>query len=366
MRIDIIYLVPDLIGPRGGIARYCQNVCRVLSRASLQTSVLVLRDGKENREEAQSFFPGIDYHAFNCSHMSFVTAALKMAFTQRPRLIIVGHPNFSGLGEFMRRISGAPTVVFVYGIDVWRMLPMHVQFGMQRADRIISISNFTIRKALEYGCIKISDEKIRVLHNCLDPIFEQPIKKTRDNETLSLLTVARINHEDRYKGHDIVIKSIPGIIKKYSQLCYDVVGDGDNKSEIEKLAIRMGIDKIVNFHGLVSEKELLDIYSKASIFIMPSRKEGFGFVFLEAMANKLPIIAGNQDATPEVVVDRENGLLVNPTSENEITQAMDQLLGDAQLRMRMGEKGVNRVKKHFSFRLYEEKMLKYLSELNVL
>ncbi len=93
---------------------------------------------------------------------------------------------------------------------------------------------------------------------------------------------------------------------------------------------------------------------------MPSHSEGFGFVFLEAMAYGLPIIGGNVDATPEVVIDGETGLLVNPSSVDEITCTASRLLGDMQLRERMAKAGMEHVQSKFSFNNFKQTLYQYL------
>jgi len=125
----------------------------------------------------------------------------------------------------------------------------------------------------------------------------------------------------------------------------------------------VGVAEVVRFHGTVSETILRKHYAQASLFIMPSRAEGFGFVFLEAMTQGLPAIGGNMDATPEVIVDGETGLLVMPTSVDEIVEAVSRLLRDDELRLRMGEAARRHVARKFSYQGFRRQLFEELSGL---
>lgn len=363
MKPGLLYLVPDLLAPPGGIARYCRLVSRALLDAGVQFTVIALHDRPNPSRQAAASFEGMDYHACSGSRAQFVTSSLRCVRAQRPRLVLVGHPNFSGLGDLARRLARAPMAVFIYGVDVWQPLPPLARRSLQTAEQVISISRFTAQKAI--ACNGLAPDRLRILHNCLDPVFDHAPNPPAPDGQLSLLTVARISEAERYKGHEYVLRALPALLSAFPHLTYDVVGDGEGRPALERLVADLGVAQAVSFHGLVSEVELLRLYGRASVFIMPSAREGFGFVFLEAMAHGLPVIGGNQDATPEVVVNGETGLLVEPVSVEQITQAAGQLLADADLRRRIGRAGRKRVEEHFSYGRFQATLGQYLAELGV-
>ncbi len=178
-----------------------------------------------------------------------------------------------------------------------------------------------------------------------------------------MLTVARLSIQEQYKGHDYVIRALPILLARFPDLVYHIIGGGSWRPQLEKLAAQENVSEAVHFHGIVSEEELHRLYAEASLFIMPSRGEGFGFVFLEAMAQGTPVIGGNVDATPEVIADGETGYLVNPTSVEAIVAAASRLLGDETLRRRMGQAGRRRVEQEFSFSQFQRQLVSYLSEI---
>lgn len=361
MKPGLLYLVPDLFAPPGGIARYCRLVSRALLDAGVRLTVIALHDHSSPDEQAVAGFEGMEYHACSGSRAQFGASTLRLALEQRSRLVLVGHPNFSGLGDLARRLARAPMAAFIYGVDVWRPLPPLTRHGLQTAEQVISISRFTAQKAI--SCNGLAPDRLRILHNCLDPVFDHAPNPPAQDGRLSLLTVARISEAERYKGHEYVLRALPGLLSAFPHLTYDVVGDGEGRPGLERLAADLGVAQAVRFHGIVSEEELFRLYGRASVFIMPSAREGFGFVFLEAMAHGLPVIGGNQDATPEVVQNGETGLLVEPSSVEQIVEATSRLLADVGLREQMGQAGRKRVQTWFSYPAFQARLLSYLNEL---
>jgi phosphatidylinositol alpha-1,6-mannosyltransferase len=356
----LLYLVPDLLGPAGGIGRYCRLVCRALLEAAFPLAVIALRDPQTTVPSMNPVAAGGEYWPCHGSHRALALRASKEAMQRSPGTVLVGHPNFAPLGWFLAHLTGARMVTFVYGIDVWEPLPPLRRWALQRSDRIVAISRFTARKAEEAN--QVSDEKVCILHNCLDPGFEHQLGQDARSSALSLLTVGRMSRAEQYKGHDYVIQAMPLLLQRFPGLVYNVVGDGDGRPELERLAEQLGVRQAVRFHGFVPESELLRHYAQASVFVMPSRAEGFGFVFLEAMSQGIPVVGGMMDATPEVVVDGETGYLVAPTSVAAIASAISRLLCDDAARWQMGQAGRRRALREFSYPSFQGKLVSLLSE----
>ncbi|MDQ3928909.1 MAG: glycosyltransferase family 4 protein, partial [Chloroflexota bacterium] len=165
------------------------------------------------------------------------------------------------------------------------------------------------------------------------------------------------------KGHDYVIRAMPALLSRFPGLSYDIIGGGDWQPYLQSLAEEEGVSHAVRFHGVVPEEELRERYTAASVFVMPSRCEGFGFVFLEAMAQGTPVIGGNLDASPEVILDGKTGYLVNPTSVQAIVDTTSRLLADQALRNRMGEAAASYVEQRFSFERFRQQLAEYVAEL---
>lgn len=355
----LLYLVPNLLGPPGGIARYCRLVCQALLAAGLPLHVIALLDTPAGTTQTASQLPGITYDACGGSRVAFLRRAAAASLRHRPDLLLIGHPNFAGMGRLLAAAGRATPVIFVYGIDVWQPLSPMRRWGLAGAAQVIAISQFTLGKAQQTNGVTAAQG--RVLYNCLDPEFHQAA--TARPGPPRLLTVARMSLAEQYKGHDYVIRAMPALLARFPDLTYHIIGDGDARPGLAQLAAETGVSQAIHFHGFVSAAELQRHYEAATIYIMPSQAEGFGFVFLEAMSHGLPVIAGNQDATPEVVADGETGLLVDPTSVPAITTAAARLLADDGLRRQMGQAGRRRVQQQFSFDQFQQTLLTYLAEL---
>ncbi|HYP41821.1 MAG TPA: glycosyltransferase family 4 protein [Chloroflexia bacterium] len=357
----LLYLVPDLIGPPSGIARYCGMVCEALSGAGVQMTVVALNDRKPATAQFSTRFPRAKYYVCNGSRPRFIWQALAEALRKRPQVVLVGHPNFAPTGWVVSRLTRARMATFIYGIEVWGPLRPARRWALQRSDIIISISRHTATKAQKANRIPI--RKVRILHNCLDPAFRRDCKNRKSSRGLSLLTVARMSMAERYKGHDYVIRAMPALLSRFPGLSYNIVGGGDWQPQLQSLAEEEGVSHAVHFHGIVPEDQLRERYMDTSVFIMPSRCEGFGFVFLEAMAQGTPAIGGNLDASREVILDGKTGYLVDPTSVQAIVDSASRLLADRELRDRMGETAASYVEQRFSFERFQQQLAAYLAEL---
>mgnify|MGYP001818414747 CR=1 FL=1 len=252
MNSPVLYLVPELMNPQSGIARYCRLVCRGLVAAGRPLTVVSrLGSARMTGAEIQN---GIEYHPCSGQKALFVGQALSAAMRRRPDVLILGHLNFAPLGWFLARLVDARLVTFMYGIDVFRPLSPWHRWALRRSDIIIAISRFTAHRAAEVNGIDL--QKMRILHNCLDPNFEKPLGGQVKEQCLSLLTVGRMSLAEQYKGQDRVIRAMPVLLSRFPGLVYDIVGDGDWRPALENLAQRQGVAGSVHFHGTVSEEEL--------------------------------------------------------------------------------------------------------------
>lgn len=305
-------------------------------------------------------FPSARYEAYGGSRGRFLAAALSQA-RARPDLMVLEHSHLAPVGWLVARAGRARLVVFAHGIDIWRTLDWKRRVPLRKADLVLCVSRTSEQRGIDAG--NLAPHKTAVLHNCLDPAIQLKTGQRDEDRALSMLTVARITADDRYKGHRQVIESMPTLLARFPDLTYDIVGDGDDRPELEALAVRLGVRGAVHFYGIVTDEELVACYERASLYIMPSQSEGFGYVFLEAMAHGLPAIGGNRDASTEVIVDGETGLLVDPTSVDEICEAVTRLLADPGLRTRMGQAAARHVERHFTFPHFREDLIHRLAAL---
>lgn len=211
---------------------------------------------------------------------------------------------------------------------------------VHRADRVITTSKYSAdRIALLYG---LEREKILVVPEAID----------LNRWQRSLLEVSSEGGPPRILcvAHLYPRKRVGILFRAFARLEMDaelrIVGVGPEKSNLEKLAITLGIADRARFLGHRSFHDLVQEYRNATIFALPTSQEGFGIVFLEAMAASLPIVAGRAGAVPEIVQDGVNGLLINPDDHAELARALTRLLADRDLRAAMASAGRARVTRY--------------------
>lgn len=148
------------------------------------------------------------------------------------------------------------------------------------------------------------------------------------------------------KGIPYALEAMRRIRSDFPRAHLVIAGDGEQASELRRLASRLGISDRV--HWLGWRADAADLMAALDVFLLPSLREGFGLVLLEAMSRRLPIVASHVGAIPEIVIDGETGILVEPRNVDELEKAMTRLLNDRALRKYMGLLGAARLEEHFS------------------
>jgi len=268
----------------------------------------------------------------NSTKIVFALRLLWSSLVNKPGLIIVGHVNFSPLAYLTKRLAKIPFWVVTYGIEAWGIRNNFVKKSLFASDRILSMSSFT--KNMLTREQNIPADKISVLPGSFDPglfsIKAKPsylLKKYGLSEKQPvILTVCRLEKAEQYKGYDRVIEAMPGLIQTFPDIRYILVGEGNDTERIKELIHRLGLDKYITLPGIFVGEELCDHYNLCDCFAMPSTGEGFGIVFLEALACGKPVLAGNQDGSVDALRNGELGVLVDPNDINQISQNLIQVL----------------------------------------
>jgi phosphatidyl-myo-inositol dimannoside synthase len=343
----------------GGIQRYGRHAAAVIATLARERGeeyrLLGLNDpsGEHEIESAGVRFP---IAGFARNKTAMIRAVLSRA--RSVRLAYLNHPNLAPLGIALRAINPAARyIVSTYGFEVWEPLPCVRGFALQRADRVTAIAQFNADKVAALQ--RIAPERIAIVPCALDPEFSALSGATLPRpagEPPMILTVARLMSAERgeYKGVDTVIEAMPEVLAAFPGVRYVVVGDGDDRPRLEKLAHRCGVHERVTFVGAVDHAALRSFYEACEVFVMPSRTEGFGIVFLEAMALGKPVVGGNHGGTPEVWADGTAGFLVEYGDVRALAGRLKLLLGDSGMRARMGAAGRAIAASSFSFARFRQ------------
>lgn len=263
--------------------------------------------------------------------IGFAIQLLAFAVKERPRLIISTHVNFSPVALLARLLTGTRYVVVAHGIDIHPGLGTLRRLALRRADAVWAVSRWTRERCLSLG---LPGQNVTVLANTVDhQNFDigGPEHALRSRHGLRpddkvLLTVARLDPAERYKGYDTVVRALPALSREVGAVRYLLVGAGADRARVEALAGQLGVSDCVTFCGFVDDDQLSAHYRLADVFVMPSKGEGFGIVFLESMACGTPVVGGNQDGTRDALVDGALGLLVDPDDESALATELAALL----------------------------------------
>ncbi|MEY3219319.1 MAG: hypothetical protein RIT27_676 [Pseudomonadota bacterium] len=211
---------------------------------------------------------------------------------------------------------------------------------IQHAKFLIAISNYNKQKLLETA--PTCGEKIFVVHCGLDP--EQFLPNPEIPNIFTFLAIGRLTWE----------KSYPDLIEacrilKNKNLIFQciIVGDGDERQNIEQLIAKYGLEKEIKLAGLVLQEEIQKYYNKAHLFVLSSITEGIPVVLMEAMSKGLPVIATRITGIPELIDDKENGFLVPVNQPVEFANTIEFFMNNEMLRKEMGLKGRQKINQSF-------------------
>jgi len=179
----------------------------------------------------------------------------------------------------------------------------------------------------------------------------------------AVLIVGRMAASERHKGHEQLIRAWPHVRKYVPDAQLVLVGRGDDRDRLMRLAAEQRANDTIFFAGWVNDATLAEIYRRVSAFALPSHGEGFGLVLIEAMRHALPCVASYSDATREIVVDGETGFLVDHDDGDAICRALVKLLNDPAIRERFGRAGSDRVATLFSFEAFRARFLSAIEPL---
>ncbi len=316
---DILHAYVDLLEP--------------FSPSEFKNEILLLRDapGCPNPYENRS----VKFHYLKTKPPAL--GRLRLAVTlfgcllkNRPQRVFCGHINLAHLAQVICQPLGVPYTVLTYGKEVWEPLPPKYRNALQQADQIWTISRYSRDRACQAN--QLDPTKFRMLPCMVDgdrftPGAKSPhlLEKYNLKESKVLMTVARLWSGDIYKGVDVTIRALPQISQSIPDVKYLVIGRGDDQPRLAKLAQELGVADQVIFAGFVPTEDLVDHYRVADAYIMPSQ-EGFGIVYLEAMACGLPVLSGDADGSADPLQDGKLGWQVPHRDPNAVAQACIEIL----------------------------------------
>lgn len=342
----VLLLATDAYGGHGGIALYNRDLAAALASRDDCEEVLVVP--RVISTPPRDIPAKVTFVADAAKSAPAYVAAAMRAKRTKPDLVVCGHLNLLPLACMISR----DPLLLIYGIEAWR--PRRRAF-VSRCRAVISISEITRDRFLAWSHY---EGPAHLLPNAIHLDAYGPRAKRGDllaryglEGKRVLLTVGRLAAEERYKGFDEVLEVLPNLP---ADVAYVIAGGGNDRARLERKAEQLGVAGRVVFTGLFPEDEKCDLYALADIYVMPSRGEGFGYVFLEALASGVPAIGSKHDGGREALLNGELGLLVDPSNPAEIEAAIRELLA-------RGEKRIPPRLEHFSFANFRARLDEILS-----
>lgn len=326
--------------------------------------------GKKASAPQNKYFPQLLFNGFNNNKISFVLNSI--ATGRRSDIVILSHVNLLIVGYLIKFVRPSTKLVLIaHGIEVWDPLPGWKKYMLSKFDLFLPVSHFTMNKMVSLHGLPAN--KFSVFNNCLEPFLEKPLSRGKNAALLEryglrkedriLLTVSRMADSEQYKGYDRVLLALPELIVDHPDLRYLLVGkyDENEKKRLDEMIATLGLARIVVFAGFVKDEEMAAHFNLGDLFIMPSEKEGFGIVFIEAMFYGLPVIAGNKDGSTDALWNGELGTLIDPNSKEDIVSAISAILDNPG----KYQPDPQKLQEHFSYTWYKRKLKKCLERLKV-
>jgi phosphatidyl-myo-inositol dimannoside synthase len=365
----VIGLFSELDAP-GGVQRVGRHLAAVLADFAASRGwdcrLLSLND---SRELHRMTLGGREFVFTGCERAKtrFAASAMRAAL-RKAKLVLAGHANLAPVAQAVH--LAAPrikSIVCTHGVEIWEPLGPLRRRALRRADVVLAPSRDTAEHlTAQQG---VGQERIRLLPWALDPQFEgmlasaSPPPPPRDfPRGRVILTVGRWVATERYKGMDTLITALPRLLTAWPELQLVFAGSGDDQAWLTDLAEKNGVERHVHFLTGLSNGELAACYAACEIFALPSRGEGFGLVYLEAMACGKPVIGGAHGGAPEIIRDGVTGYLVPHGDPIQLATAMQTLLADPAHAKEMGARGRQTVDHEYRFQNFAKALKKILRE----
>lgn len=320
-RAACLALVTEAFGGQGGIAQFNRDILGALDRSGLFGDVVIAP--RLGDAPAPATCPSLAQAAPRFHKGAYALGCLRQAVRLHPQILLNGHLYHGPLAQRLSRMMGARLVSILHGTEVWRpMRPTHLQ-ALKASDMVVCVSHDTRARFLAQA--GVAPPRTVVLHNTVDPRFSPgdraAARRRFDLDDMPVvLTVGRLDDRSGYKGHDRILLVLADLRDRGRPARYLIAGQGPDRPRLEAIARAHGVERFVRFLGHVPDADLPELYRAADVFALPSTGEGFGIVYLEAMACGTPAIGLRVGGATEALGDL--GRAVAPDDFAEALMAM--------------------------------------------
>ncbi len=367
-----LFLTLTVFSSTGGIEKVCRIMGKALYEESIKNdSIVQICSMYDKQQDAFNnlYFPTENFRGYGVNKLRFTKEMVREG--SKVDVVILSHINLLLIGWLIKKIAPATKIILLaHGVEIWYPLNARKRKMLQQCDKILAVSNYTRNKIIkEHG---LAEGKCVVLNNCLDPFLPLPSLHKKNEALLGrygfkasdkiLMTLTRLSSKEKYKGYDTVIEAITNLKNKYPGIKYLIAGKYDNveKDLLDHLIQQAGLQNNVVLPGYIPDEEIEDHFALSDMYIMPSKGEGFGIVFIEAMYYGLPVIAGNIDGSQDALLNGALGQLVNPDDVKEIALAITNVLENRNAFIPCRDL----LMQHFSYEVYKSNLGKVIGGRN--
>jgi phosphatidylinositol alpha-1,6-mannosyltransferase len=286
-----------------------------------------------------------------------VIAALRVRWPVRS--VLIWHLGLLKLLPFFR-IPDAGVALFLHGIEAWGQQHWLTKLLLRRVGLFLSNSDYTWQR-FTHAHPWCAHAAHQTTHLGLGTSLTEGVP-TPGTPPVALM-LSRLLRSENYKGHWEMIHAWPRVLQRIPEAELWIAGDGDLRRPLEQLVMERGLGDKVRFWGWVSEAKKQELLAHCRCLALPSRSEGFGLVYLEAMRLGRPCLVSTLDAGREVVHPPETGLAADPQRPEELAEAVCQLLSDGLAWVAWSHQARERYAAHFTARHFQDRLLASLSPL---
>ncbi len=333
-----VFVFLEIFAQEGGIQSYIQDVLRAYlglleAEKAPPAEIFLLRDDASCNNSLDGELLNFRYYKKKSNWLGrliFSASLFNYLLWQRPQHLFCGHIKLAPVISLFCNLLDIPYTVITYGKEVWFPLSSLERKALQHSEKIWTISRYSRDKICSANGIR--PDHVQILPCAVDgerftPGDKSPLllNKYGLEKNKVIMTVARLWSGDIYKGVDVTIRALPEILQVFGNVKYLVIGRGDDTPRLKQLALDLGLSEKVVFAGYIPTEELVEHYRLADLYSMPSL-EGFGIVYLEAMACGCPVLAGDADGSADPLQDGKLGWRVPYRDPHAVSEACLEIL----------------------------------------
>ncbi len=345
-----LFLFTEVFSSYGGIQQASKQLLWATRQIlpGLSADVLTLNDESGDTRDFWEWGDRWRIHSFRGRKFRFSAACVGLARQKRPDFVVLGHLNLIHLAPLIKAVSPSTRVIVVlHGIESSSRRNLLIRSELPLVSVFTCPSTYTMARFRESN--RPSARALRLLPWYFEPAQNGPPPPYPYPDPGFVLSVTRLADSERYKGLETLFDSIAILERTGNAPRCVIVGDGPLRLEYELLTRQKGVADRVQFLGSVEDAVLSEIYRRASIFVLPSTKEGFGIVYLEAMSRGKPVIGTTEGGQTDIISEAVDGYLIDPADAAMLANRLSMLSDSTGLRDRLGEAGLTKASTEYNF-----------------